>query len=323
MNPCSTNGTKGCLENPQVYALDMEAVAAIGQQPARITNLEAVQANSTIHEAAASFLWFLIIKARKVLQITNIVTTRHSLRGAATLALLSSTTSIFTMTMIIVIPSESPPHDAEMDGHQNSNPNKQDDQRNHNLHHHNLAEFNFCEYSFTTKPLLPSSYYKCLLILIKFCLLLKDNKIQAQHIDCFVATASYLAALIITYLFIYFIIIYLSIRKINIPGKLKVQSAFMIESLHQESSILGHIETKFSWCWSQLKSKTKLHNNIVINNDKYWNYSLIAILHVFVVERGWHGRVMLCTEQCLGHGLTGLVLLLSLSVSLNSISLRP
>lgn len=121
MNQCSTNRTNGCLEYPRVYALNMEAVAAVRQQPARITNLEVLQTNSTIHKAA-TFLWFLVIKARKVLQVTSIVTIRHSFHGTSTILALSTTT---TMTMII-FSSESPPHYAHMDRYQNCNPYKQD-----------------------------------------------------------------------------------------------------------------------------------------------------------------------------------------------------
>lgn len=42
MNACSTNGTKWCLENPRIYTMDMEAMAAIWQQSAGITNLKAL-----------------------------------------------------------------------------------------------------------------------------------------------------------------------------------------------------------------------------------------------------------------------------------------
>ncbi|CAJ1975158.1 unnamed protein product [Sphenostylis stenocarpa] len=139
----------------------MEGVVAIGQQPAHITNLETLQANSTIHEAAPASLCccLLVHKARKVFK--NVVSVGHSLPVVPLLS-----------TFLIVVPSEGPPHDADMDNHQNRYPHKQYDQRNHNLHLNDLALFTFTG----TQPSFPS-------ILEgsdsdKICMLLGYNKLK-------------------------------------------------------------------------------------------------------------------------------------------------
>jgi len=171
-NPCSANGTNGCVENPWVYTVQMEGVVAIGQQPAHITNLETLQANSTIDEAAtlSSLCWccccFLVHKAREVFEVTNVVFTQHSFHSTHVLSLCS------TFFFISIVPSEDSPHDAYMDNHQNRYAHKQYDQRNHNFHHWSCAIFthsvpNLC---------FPSNLegYDS----DKICLLLRDNKLK-------------------------------------------------------------------------------------------------------------------------------------------------
>lgn len=122
MNPCSTNWTNGCLENPRVYAGDMKAMAAIRQKPAHITHLEALQANSTIHSAPSSLLCFLILKARKVLHLITFA---------------DSVPHNPIITLFFIPSPKRLPYDAYMDQNQNSDTQKQQNQRNEKRRHHN------------------------------------------------------------------------------------------------------------------------------------------------------------------------------------------